>query len=464
MVGIPSHLALAQQVAQQSITVVKNDDDLLPLNPAAGTKVLVTGVWTPASTSIAGDLTARGLDPQVVPTGFTPTPTQIAQAVAAARQDQLVVVTTYNAWTGNTAGQKLQVTLVDALLAAGTPVVVAALGTPYDIAYFQNAPTFVASYDLQTVSVNAMVTVIFGDVPATGKLPVTITQPPPSAQVLYPAGYGLSLTSGGYRMTAADGGIFSFGSAQFYGSMGGRALNEPIVGMTATPTGTGYWEVASDGGIFAFGNAQFYGSMGGKALNAPIVGLAATPTGGGYWEVASDGGIFAFGNAQFYGSMGGKTLNQPIVGMTATPTGKGYWEVAADGGIFSFGTAQFYGSMGGQHLNQPIVGMAPASGGQGAASTSTASGGYWLVAADGGIFSFGTAQFYGSMGGKSLNAPVVGIAPTSGGKGAASNSAASGGYWEVASDGGIFAFGDVGYYGSMGGRTLNRPIVGIAAG
>ncbi|MGC8463314.1 MAG: hypothetical protein ACP5P9_06560, partial [Acidimicrobiales bacterium] len=65
----------------------------------------------------------------------------------------------------------------------------------------------------------------------------------------------------------------------------------------------GYREVAADGGIFAFGDAAFYGSMGGHPLNAPIVGITATPDGGGYWEVAADGGIFAFGDAAFYGSM-----------------------------------------------------------------------------------------------------------------------------------------------------------------
>jgi hypothetical protein len=55
--------------------------------------------------------------------------------------------------------------------------------------------------------------------------------------------------------------------------------------------------------------------MGGKPLDQPIVGMAATPDGGGYWLVASDGGVFAFGDAQFHGSMGGKPLDQPIVGM-----------------------------------------------------------------------------------------------------------------------------------------------------
>ena len=160
----------------------------------------------------------------------------------------------------------------------------------------------------------------------------------------------------GYVMAGEDGGVFAFGDAQFYGSMGGKRLNQPIVGIANTPSSLGYWLVAADGGLFAFGDATFYGSMGGKPLNEPIVGIAATPDGRGYWEVASDGGIFAFGDAQFYGSMGGKPLNEAIVGIAATPDGSGYWEVASDGGIFAFGDAQFYGSMGGKHLNAPIVG------------------------------------------------------------------------------------------------------------
>ena len=159
-----------------------------------------------------------------------------------------------------------------------------------------------------------------------------------------------------YDMVASDGGIFSFGSP-FYGSMGGKPLNQPIVGMAATPDGKGYWLVASDGGIFSFGDAQFYGSMGGTPLNKPVVGMAATPDGKGYWMVASDGGIFSFGDAQFHGSMGGTPLNKPVVGMASDPTTGGYWMVASDGGIFSF-DAPFYGSMGAQTLNAPIVGIA----------------------------------------------------------------------------------------------------------
>ena len=80
-----------------------------------------------------------------------------------------------------------------------------------------------------------------------------------------------------------------------------------------------------------------------------------------------------------------------------------------------------------------------------------AGNGYWLVASDGGIFAYGDAQFYGSTGSLHLNKPVVGMAPTPDGDG----------YWFVASDGGIFAYGDAQFYGSTGSMPLNEPIVGM---
>jgi hypothetical protein len=249
-------------------------------------------------------------------------------------------------------------------------------------------------------------------------------------------------SSQGYWEVASDGGVFSFGTAQFYGSTGGSALNAPIVAMTSTPDGGGYWLVAKDGGVFAFGDAQFYGSTGGTPLNAPIVAMASTPDGGGYWLVAKDGGVFAFGDAQFYGSMGGRSLNAPIVGMAADPTTGGYWEVASDGGVFAFGSP-FLGSAGDLHLAAPVVGMAADRSG----------GGYWEVASDGGVFAEGDAPLVGSMGGQALHSPIEGMAGTPDGAG----------YRLVGSDGGIFAFGDAEFEGSMGGTPLTSPVVGIAS-
>jgi hypothetical protein len=80
-------------------------------------------------------------------------------------------------------------------------------------------------------------------------------------------------------------------------------------------------------------------------------------------------------------------------------------------------------------------------------------GGYWLVASDGGIFAFGDAAFAGSLGGLPLNAPIRGMAADP-----------DGGYWLVASDGGVFSFGGAPFAGSDGGSadTATAPAVSIA--
>ena len=92
-------------------------------------------------------------------------------------------------------------------------------------------------------------------------------------------------------------------------------LNRPIVGMAATPDDRGYWLVAADGGIFAYGDAQFYGSTGGLTLTSPVVSIAPTADGHGYWLAAADGGVFAYGDAPYLGSLGTSGVND-VVGIT----------------------------------------------------------------------------------------------------------------------------------------------------
>ena len=141
-------------------------------------------------------------------------------------------------------------------------------------------------------------------------------------------------------------------------------------------------------------------------------------------------------------TIGGQVLGGPVVGISADPATGGYLLVAADGGVDTF-NAQYFGAVGGLPLSQPIVGLADTHDGQG----------YWEVASDGGVFAFGNARFYGSTGAIHLNNPVVGMAATPDG----------GGYWLVASDGGVFAFGNARFYGSTGAIHLNMPVTGMAA-
>jgi hypothetical protein len=127
-----------------------------------------------------------------------------------------------------------------------------------------------------------------------------------------------------------------------------------------------------------------------------------------------------------------------------TSTGSGYWQVASDGGVFSYGDARFFGSLPGLGIHtNTIMEMA----------RTPDDGGYWLVGTDGGVFAFGDAGFYGSLPGSNVHVNnIVGMAVTKTGHG----------YWLVGSDGGVFAYGDAGFHGSMGGKPLNAPVVAIA--
>ena len=164
----------------------------------------------------------------------------------------------------------------------------------------------------------------------------------------------------------------------------------------------------------------------------------------GYWLVGSDGGIFNFGSAAFHGSTGNLKLARPVVGITPTPSDAGYWLVASDGGVFAF-NAPFEGSIPGlgiapagtsgpKRLNAPIVGMVPSSSGTG----------YFMVASDGGVFAF-NATFSGSCPSLSggCSGAAVGVAPDGTGMG----------YWLVTATGHVYAFGDARPFGSPGQQS-----------
>ncbi|HUP85711.1 MAG TPA: hypothetical protein VM143_08595 [Acidimicrobiales bacterium] len=204
----------------------------------------------------------------------------------------------------------------------------------------------------------------------------------------------------GYRLVAADGGVFAFGAHGFVAPT--VAATPAAVGLIGRGASAGYVVARVDGSTVGTQVQLDFAAVGRASVAPaqPIVGAAVHPSNASYWLVGRDGGVLSQGGAPFFGSTGALRLNRPIVGMASTEFGDGYWLVASDGGIFSFGDAGFFGSTGDLRLNRPIVGMAATPSGQG----------YWLVASDGGVFSFGDAPFLGSTGDLVLNAPIVGMA------------------------------------------------------
>ncbi len=174
--------------------------------------------------------------------------------------------------------------------------------------------------------------------------------------------------------------------------------------------------------------------------SSPLVAVFPVTRGGKvqYNVVAEDGTVFDVGAKNTPDHHLGFPLNEPIVDAVPRPGG-GYWLVAADGGVFGFGGAPYKGNALGQH----IVGMTPTPSGNG----------YWLVGSDGHVFNRGDAVHYNDLITAHIvpNQPVVGMAATPSGHG----------YWLVARDGGIFGFGDAGYHGNALGSA--HPVVGMAA-
>ncbi len=256
---------------------------------------------------------------------------------------------------------------------------------------------------------------------------------PSSASI---AGFAETASDGGYWEVGTDGSVFSFGDAQYYGSMAGVSLNAPVVGLAATPDYKGYWEVGADGGVFTFGDAGFYGSTGGTSMNAQVVALVPTPDGKGYWEVGADGGVFTFGDAPYYGSLPGNGIGTDSV-TAAVQYQDGYCMTTSDGTVYCYepwcNVCQFPT----QNTPTPTVGIA---------TTDYHNSGIWIVDRNGQVYSLNGGNFEGGLSSQP-NGPITAIA------GGPSDS----GYTMVGADGTVYPFGDNGYGGEVSVNSELSP-------
>jgi beta-N-acetylhexosaminidase len=170
-VGTRGQLRIQNTATRHSITLLRNAGHLLPLARRSGKTVLVTGYGVTTTANLAADIEAKGVRTTRVVTGTAPSDTAIAASVAAARQADFVVDVSNNAWS-----DPRQRALADQLHATGTPVIVLAVGAPYELGFAPNTPVFLASYGYQPPSMVAAADVLFGAEP-TGRLPITIRTP-----------------------------------------------------------------------------------------------------------------------------------------------------------------------------------------------------------------------------------------------------------------------------------------------
>ncbi|MCC8251567.1 glycoside hydrolase family 3 protein [Saccharothrix luteola] len=187
VVGTAPNKQAAQRITDRTTTLVRNA--VLPLRTPPAT-VFATGWGTtadPVPHRLADAVGRRSATTSALVTGANPNQATIDRAVAGSTAADLTIVATNKAWTD--VGQQ---NLVKALLATGKPVVVIAVRDPYDIAYFPEAQTYLATYSYTAVSVESAVRVLYGERAPTGKLPVTIPVANDPSTALHPFGHGLT--------------------------------------------------------------------------------------------------------------------------------------------------------------------------------------------------------------------------------------------------------------------------------
>ncbi|MDQ3406336.1 MAG: glycoside hydrolase family 3 protein [Actinomycetota bacterium] len=190
LVGTPAHKAAIQHLTDRTVTVLRNDQDTLPLRTAPG-KVLVAGIGDTVNTAksptdLAASITTRGSTATALPTGLRPTEAKITEAVAAAQGSNLVVLLTNN--LASNVGQRA---LLTRLMATGTPVVAVAVQSPYDTG-FVDAPIWLATYSWRAVSLESLAKVLLGETSPRGKLPVDVPNGADPTKIKYPFDHGLS--------------------------------------------------------------------------------------------------------------------------------------------------------------------------------------------------------------------------------------------------------------------------------
>ena len=222
----------------------------------------------------------------------------------------------------------------------------------------------------------------------------------------------------------------------------------PVVGMSATYDHKGYYLVGADGGVFAFGDAQYDGGLNGGSKYGKItypgnvIGIAAYK-GGGYWIMTSTGATYAFGNAP---SLGNATGSTGIVSINSSPDGKGYYAISETNQGYNFDDDTSCGNST----------YAPSANDYSVQAITINNGGCVMVDAAGNVIeSTNYTLTYGQMGvntttGGSFASPVVGAASTGDQKG----------YWMVEANGHVYSYGDAVYnytipvkYSQPGGWT-----------
>ncbi len=193
-VGCAEHQAIANEIAERSITLVRDDANLLPLRlkPEQRIAVIIPQPvdLTPADTSsyVTPQLGAAlqqyhsYVDEFVI--SYAPEAKETTSLLERLQGYDLLIIGTLNAFAS--LGQA---ELVRQAIKLGIPSIVVALRLPYDLTVFPRVETYLCTYSILEPSMQALATALFGKIEFKGKLPVSIPG-------LYPLGHGKTIETG----------------------------------------------------------------------------------------------------------------------------------------------------------------------------------------------------------------------------------------------------------------------------
>lgn len=206
----------------------------------------------------------------------------------------------------------------------------------------------------------------------------------------------------GYWEAASDGGVYSFGTINFYGSRFGlQSSADPITGMTVTPDHDGYWLYSVGGYVYPFGDAANDGGVNGGSGGPDFVGLVSNTGNTGYWQISATGSVYQLGSVSQFGGLPslGQSVNDVVA---AAPYEGGYCMIEATRRVSCFTGVgqhtQFY--IGNTHFNiydNPVTSLA-----------SSDRTGLWATDRTGQVYTYGSAIYGGGISG-TPSAPVMSI-------------------------------------------------------
>ncbi len=181
VVGTENHDLLAEHAARRSITIVKNDSNVLPLQYRQQQRILCLVISDNGDPFVAADfrqeLLKRYKNVSFIQIGPASNDLDFDNALKAVDNSSLVLIPAYIQWrsgTGTIDFTPQVQSFLDKVTASGKPVVMVSFGNPYLLRSVPNVTAYVCAYGAMKVSVQAAVQALFGEISVSGKLPITI--------------------------------------------------------------------------------------------------------------------------------------------------------------------------------------------------------------------------------------------------------------------------------------------------